>query len=102
MASLLICGNVVAQKPQSFDRYRDSVLRNLSIDTVGRYAFLPFDDWMAQCPALPVETPGERRPVFYRAWATFWMNTLPAEGAWIHPIIFLKIEGNPTYCLAAA
>jgi len=87
MAGLLISGNVLAQKPRGFAPYRESVLRSLAIDNVGRYAFLPFDDWMTQAPELPPETPGERQAVFYRAWATFWMNTLPAEGSWTHPII---------------
>jgi hypothetical protein len=78
---------VVAEENQQFAPYKESVVRNLGINNVGLYAYLPFDDWMAQAPALPSGSIPERRAIFYRAWATFWMNTLPAEGAWLHPII---------------
>ena len=37
-------------------------------------------------PGLPSAS-AERRAAFARAWATLWIDTQPAGGAWPHPII---------------
>jgi glycogen debranching enzyme len=41
---------------------------------------------MAQAPTPRVTTPAQR-DAFYRAWATLWIDTQPAGGAWVHPVI---------------
>jgi putative isomerase len=87
LALLVLGGASLAQDNHLYPPYQESILRNLGISNVGLYSYLPFDEWMTQAPVPPVETVAERKGVFYRAWATFWMNTLPAEGAWKHPII---------------
>jgi hypothetical protein len=88
MVWILTCSSL-AQENRDYLPYKESILRNLGISNVGLYAYLPFEEWMAQAPTPPAGTVAERKAVFYRAWATLWMNTLPAEGAWTHPIIWI-------------
>ena len=94
MVWLLACSSL-AQDNRDYPPYKESILRSLGISNVGLYDYLPFEDWMAQAPTPPAGTVAERKTVFYRAWATLWMNTLPAEGAWTHPIV---CPGSRFFC----
>src|SRR5262249_29984128 len=48
--------------------------------------FLSLSRWMSEAPTPRVASKAQR-DAFYRAWATLWIDTQPAGGAWIHPVV---------------
>ena len=65
---------------------RAAIVRELGIVDPNRNPYLTLDQWLAAMPALPSGS-AEQRAAFARAWATLWIDTQPAGGAWPHPII---------------
>lgn len=63
-----------------------TIIRDLHIAHPGANPYLSLSRWMGEAPAPHVASPAER-DAFYRAWATLWIDTQPAGGAWIHPVI---------------
>jgi putative isomerase len=65
---------------------RDAIVRELQIADPARNPYVTLDQWLAEAPKLGSGSAG-RKAAFARAWATLWIDTQPAGGAWIHPII---------------
>jgi putative isomerase len=66
----------------------DAVIRDLRIKAPDAKPYVTLREWIREMPSLPDDVPAEHRAIVLRAWATLWLNTQPAEGAWwIHPII---------------
>lgn len=65
---------------------RAAIVRELGIADADRNPHLTLDQWLAEMPARRAGS-DERRAAFARAWATLWVDTQPAGGAWPHPII---------------
>ena len=63
------------------------IIEALRIADPQRNPYLDLQGWMAEMPALPAGLSAERAAAFRRAWATFWIDTRPAEGAWTRPVI---------------
>jgi putative isomerase len=76
-------GNVATRPACDLSR----LIKQLHINDPDRNPYLPLGEWLAEGPEPPAGLSPERREAFYRAWTTLWINTQPAEGAWIRPII---------------
>lgn len=90
--SVMICaggrGALRAEKPASSVLYdKAAMIRELAIHDPKSNPYLTLDEWLHEAPTPPRSLSKERKDAFYRAWTTLWLNTQPAEGAWIKPII---------------
>lgn len=75
--------------PRAADRLfdRDSIAQRLHIGDLTRNPYVTLDEWLDESPKAPEGLCRQRRDAFYRAWATLWINTQPAQGAWSKPVI---------------
>src|SRR5271156_20795 len=80
---LFLALNTMTDGPET---QRAAIVRELGIVDRERTPSRPRDRWLAEMPALRAGS-AERRAAFARAWATLWVDTQPAGGAWPHPII---------------
>ncbi|MGD0898290.1 MAG: trehalase family glycosidase [Thermoguttaceae bacterium] len=79
-----------AQSPQPGVTQADlqGIIRDLRIEKPDARPYLTLKEWMDESPAAPAGVPPQRRAALLRAWATFWLDTQPAQGPWwTHPII---------------
>jgi putative isomerase len=62
------------------------IARELNITDVTRDPYMTLSQWMAQAPTAPPIPPG-KEAALERAWATLWVDTEPAGGAWWKPVV---------------